>query len=98
MKKQEFIAQAERLCAWATGTDKVFFINGYTGYSVELHGDILHMYEANGPERGDFIRIPAQYAETFSFDENAYQFNIVVEGGDGYDIEAYDLIRIDFPT
>ncbi len=97
MKKQTFIDRAQRLCRWASGDDKIFFINGFPGHSIELHGDILHMYEDDGGEKGAFIRIPATSAETFSYDEAAYQFNIVTASGDGYDIESYLLLRFDFP-
>lgn len=110
MDAAEFKKQAEALCQWAAGNPKegapVFFVNGYLGHKIVYEFDRLIIMEAdNGGLNysGECITFKRDDIEEMSFDEDEYKFMIFTYEdsnyrGQGFDIEVYQLERIDFPA
>lgn len=107
MEPEIFKARARALLQWVQGeSGRVFYVNGYLGHKLKWSEKtgVLTIIEADngGAEYpGDEIKITAATVETFEFDAEAYQFHIGmldddVFHGQGYDIEAYDLQRIEW--
>ncbi len=111
MNEKKFKQQAKALCEWAAGNLKesapIFFVNGYLGHKIELKddGSRLCIIEAdNGGinHQGEGIVLRPDEVEEMYFDEDEYKFFITtfedrIHCGQGYDIEVYQLERIEFP-
>lgn len=109
MEKAEFEKQSRALIAWAAGNLKenapVFFVNGYLGHKIVYEFDRLIIMEAdNGGLNysGECITFKREDIEEMRFDEDEYKFFITTteesnHKGQGYDIEVYQLERIEFP-
>lgn len=98
MDKAEFKKQSLALCQWAAGNLKenapVFFVNGYLGHDIQFYEGQLTIHEAdNGGLNysGEAIYLTADQVEEMSFDEDGGH------DGQGYDIEVYQLERMEFP-
>lgn len=112
MDAAEFKKQSLALCQWAAGNLKesapVFFVNNYLGHSISFEDGVLEIQEGdngslnNGSELGH-IELTADQVDEMYFSEDEYKFMIFTKeddedhNGQGYDIEVYQLERIEFP-
>ncbi len=104
MKQSTFEKKAKGLVKWAHNSgERIRFINGYLCYSIALKGGVLTLTESDngGNYPGEEIDLTAAQIESMDFNEEAYQFEIVTtedgaHKGQGYDIEVYNLERVEF--
>lgn len=101
MKPGKFKTQAAVLYNWVYGEPgRVFFVNDYLGYSLSTNGGKLIITEAEGRNHeGNVTEIDAEDIDLMEFDEDEFKFMITTKedsehGGQGYDIEVYDLERV----
>lgn len=104
-----FKARARALLQWVQGeSGRVFYVNGYLGHKLkwsESAGRLTIIEADNGGADypGEEVHIEAKDVEDAHFSYDEYKFMIATteeseHGGQGYDIEAYELQRIEYES